>query len=194
MALQYMESAECLSSPVLAYYTGAVTVTLNSPTGLKAFKKYGLTSQLGLPIFSQGHLAHIVPLSSASLLPCGARIGAIDCLQIFSVTFLFLNAFQLPYPSFVIPDALLLLFSEYSLPFVTLTLLIHRVRQEFLFYYYYHFYINSHVYTLFGPPPPQQSPDPLPLLQGRTFSTLLLSDLRKNIRDNKKDRVFVSLR
>jgi hypothetical protein len=60
------------------------------------------------------------------------------------------------------------------------------LRSLFFLLLFYHFYIYIHVYTLFVPPPLQY-----PASRQTLFCPLLRFSWRENIRDNKKDILFL---
>jgi hypothetical protein len=97
---------------MLACRAGEVIVAPNLHTGYNTYGSYGLVSQIGLPVCHQVLLSYFVVVSSASPHFRKAREGAADCFVLYSVVVLFLHAFQLSCPSFVVPNALLLFLSS----------------------------------------------------------------------------------
>jgi hypothetical protein len=107
---------------VLACHADGVIVIPGLHTGFKVYENCELILQLGLSVcFHQSHLASFVVVALASLPLRGLE------LELQDISHFFPWHFSCPVSSLLIPGALPLFLSlEYSLFFVSLTLLIHR--------------------------------------------------------------------
>lgn len=110
-----MREIKCFSSPKLACLTGAVMITPNSCTGLKACGKCGVILWLELLVCLQGHLTYFFFVSSASPPPRlepGLELQTFFYVSLSLPVFLYSLAVLSLFSS---PNALPLLSSEYSL-------------------------------------------------------------------------------